>query len=257
VSETVDLAEAVPSGPREALGWFFGVPLRVQTYANLLYLALAFPLGVCYFGVFAVGLALGGPLVVLLVGVPILLGLVYLLRELAAFERALADALLTVEVPAREGTPPSDPAANLRHVLTDLRTWTGLVYLASKFGLGVLVFVALTSLSLFSLVFTLVPLNYRNADIGIFPPGGEVSYTPTVVFELQTWEVGLTVPLRLSTWQVDTAGEALAVSAFGLVLAFASLHVVNLLAWLLGWYARILLGRSDRSALRRGFEGGE
>lgn len=254
MTETMDLSESVPTSPRAVLRWFFGVPLRVQTYASFLYLALALPLGVVYFVVLVVGLTVGGPLVVLLVGVVVLLGLVYLVRELAAFERALADRLSPVDVPAAERIPPSDPSGNLRHVLTDMRTWTGFVYVASKFGLGLATFVVLVSMSAFSLVFTLVPLNYQNVDIGIFPPGGQVSYSPTIVFELQTWEVALTVPLQFSTWYVDSLPDALAVSAFGLFLAFASLHVVNLLAWLLGWYTRVLLGGTDRSALRRALQ---
>jgi hypothetical protein len=255
MTETMALSESVPTSPRAAVRWFFGVPLRLQTYASFLYVALAFPLGVGYFVVLVTGLALGGPLALLLVGLAVLLGLVYLVREFAAFERALADRLSPVDVPVGAGTAPSDPRGNVRYVLTDMRTWTGVVYVASKFGLGLATFVALVSMSAFSLVFTLVPLNYRNVDIGVFPPGGQVSYSPTVVFELQTWEVALTIPLQFSTWYVDSLGEALAVSAFGLFLAFASLHVVNLLAWLLGWYTRVLLGGADRSALRRALEG--
>lgn len=253
MSEAIDFGW-VPTGPREAFLWFFGVPLRPQTYANLLYLALMFPLGVVYLSVFTVGLTTGGLLAVVLVGFVVLVGLMYLVRELAAFERALADRLLAVDVPARETPPPSGAKANFRHVLTDMRTWTGVVHVASKFGLGVAVSVALMSLSLFSLVFTLVPLNYRNANIGIFPPGGEVSFAPTVTFELGTWEMGLTVPIRFTTWTVDSLSDALVLSSSGIFLAFASLHVVNLMAWLLGWYTRILLGGSDRSALRRAFE---
>jgi len=251
MSETVELTESLPASPRALLRWFFGVPLRVQTYANLLYLALMLPLGACYVAVLAVGLGVGGPLLVVLVGVVVLVGLVYALREVAAFERALADRLLTVDIPARERDPPADPAGNVVHVLTDMRTWTGIVYVASKFGLGVAVFTALTMLSAFSLVFALVPLSYQNLTVGIFPPGGEVTYSPTIAFELQTWEVALTVPIRVTTWTVNSLGEALALSAVGVFLAFVSLHLANLLAWALGWYARILLGGGDRSTLRR------
>jgi len=254
VTETVDAVASLPTSPRAALRWFFGVPLRVQTYANLLYLALTLPLGAWYVAVLGVGLSVGGSLLPVLVGVVVLLGLVYVLRELAAFERALADALLTVDVPARETAPPADAVDNVVHVLVDLRTWTGVVYVASKFGLGVAVFFATTTLSLVSLVFTLVPLNYQNVTVGVFPPGGSVSYSPTVAFELQTWEVALTVPIRLTTWTVDSFGEALVLSAFGILVAFVSLHLANLLAWALGWYARILLGGSDGTALRRALE---
>jgi hypothetical protein len=254
MSGAVEGTEVLPTSPRAALRWFFGAPLRLQTYANLLYLALTLPLGGAYFAVLAVGLGVGGPLLVALVGVFVLLGLVYALREIAAFERALADRLLTVEVPAGGSEPPADPVDNVVHVLADLRTWTGVVFVASKLGLGVAVFVAMTTLSAFTLVFTLRPFSYQNATVGVFPPGGAVTYTPTIVFELQTWEVALTVPVRIATWTVDSFGEALALSAVGLLFAFASLHVANLLAWALGWYARILLGGADRSTLRRALE---
>lgn len=254
MTEIVDATASLPSSPRALLWWFFGVPLRRQTYANLLYLGSTLPLGVGYLAVLTAGLAVGGPLLVVLVGAPLLLALVYLLRELVAFERALADRLLAVDVPARERDPPADVTDDLAHVLTDMRTWTGVVYVASKFGLGVAVFTGLTLLSAFSLAFTVVPLNYQNLTVGVFPPGGEVSYSPTIAFELQTWEVALTVPIRVTTWTVDSFGEALALSAVGVFLAFVSLHLANLLARALGWYARILLGGSDRSTLRRVLE---
>jgi hypothetical protein len=252
MTETVDVG-SLPTSPRALCWWFFGVPLRRQTYANLLYLGSTLPLGVCHLAVLTAGLAVGGPLLVVLIGLPVLLALVYLLRELAAFERALADRLLAVEVPARQSEPPDELADNVVHVLTDIRTWTGVVYVSSKFGLGVAVFTGLTLLSAFALVFTVVPLNYQNLTVGVFPPGGEVTYSPTVAFELQTWEVALTVPVRVRTWTVDSFGEALALSAVGVFLAFVSLHLANLLARALGWYARMLLGGSDRSALQRLF----
>lgn len=247
----METLRAAPRTPGSLLRWFFGVPVRVQTYANLLYLSLAFPLGVAYFTVLVAGFVTGGALLVVLVGVVLLAAMLYLTRELAAFERWLADFLTPVDVLARTETPPDDAVEHLKHAATDLRTWTGPVYLLSKFVVGIGVLVAMSAMSLFTLAFVLVPLNYRNVRVGIFPPGGEQSLSPSLAFELQTWEVGLTVPFRLTTWYVETLPEALAVSAFGVLLAFVSLHVCNGLAWLLGWYARVLVGDSDRSELRR------
>lgn len=240
--------------PRAFVRWFFGVPVRPQTYVNLLYLSVAFPLGVTYFTVVITGFVTGGALVAVLVGIPILLGMLYLSRELGAFERWLADTLLTVHVPVGSDPTPTDPVENVRHVLTDVRTWVAPVYLLSKFAVGIAVLVALSFMSLFALAFVLVPLNYRNVRVGVFPPGGEMTLSPSVVFELQTWEVGLTVPFRLTTWYVETLPEALAVSAFGVVLSFACLHICNGIAWLLGRYARLVFGGADRSELRRALE---
>jgi hypothetical protein len=239
-----------PTTPLAFLRWFLAAPVRRQTWANLLYLVAAFPLGIAYFTIIVTGFATSGALVIVLVGIPLLVGMVYLVRELAAGERWLADRLLTVDVPASADPLPTDPQANLKQSLLDLRTWTGLAYLISKVAIGIGVFVALVSMAAFSLAFVIVPFNYQNVRVGIYPPGGDVSLTPSYVFELQTWQVGLTVPFRLTTWYVNSLPEALAVSAYGLVLAMVSFHVCNVLAWLLGWYARLLLAETDRSAIR-------
>lgn len=245
----------VPTSPRAFARWFVGVPVRIQTWATLAYLWLTFPLGIAYFVVLVTGFVVGGALVVLLVGVAILVGMVYLVRELAAAERWLADRLLAVDVPTRDEQAPTDPVENLKHVVLDLRTWTGVAFLFSKFAIGIATFVALVTMAAFSLAFVVVPLNYRNVRVGVEPPGGELSLEPSVVFELQTWQVGLTVPFRLTTWYVNSLPEALLVSLFGVALALASLHVANLIGWLQGRYARILLGGSDRSLVRQLLDG--
>lgn len=249
-----DLRRAAPGSAGEFLRWFFGVPVRLQTYANLLYLSLTFPLGVTYFTVVVTGYVTGGALVVVLVGLPVLVLMVYLVRELAAFERWLADALLVVDVPLTATPAPTDPVENVKHVLTDWRSWVAPVYLLSRFVVGIGVLVALSVVSTIALALVLVPLYYRNVQVSLFPPGGRLTVSPSIVFELQTWEVGLTFPFTVTTWYVETLPEALAVSAFGLLLTLVFLHVCNGLAWLLGVYARAVLGGSDRSFLRRALE---
>lgn len=242
---------AVPTTPGAFLRWFLGVPVRRRTWANVAYLALAFPLGIAYFVVLVTGFVTGSALVVVLVGLPLVVAMVYVVRELTAFERWLADRLLAVDVPVGADPVPTDPRENLAHAVSDLRTWTGLAYLISKFAVGIGTFVALVTMAAFSLAFAVVPFNYRDVRVGLYPPGGEVSLSPSVAFELQTWQVGLTVPFRLTTWYVDSLPEALVVSALGVLLGFAFLHVCNGLAWLLGWYARALVGDADPSAVRR------
>ena len=52
---------------------FFGVAVRGQSYRNLVYLALSFPLGVAYFTFLVTGLSAGTALIIFWVGIPILL----------------------------------------------------------------------------------------------------------------------------------------------------------------------------------------
>lgn len=65
--------------PRRGTAWrgFFMAPFRRQTWANILYLALSFPLGVAYFTVLVTVIATGGGMAVTLVGIPLLVGAMY------------------------------------------------------------------------------------------------------------------------------------------------------------------------------------
>ncbi|MFB6139453.1 MAG: sensor domain-containing protein [Halosimplex sp.] len=243
----------VPRGPRALLRWFVGVPLRRRTYANLLYLSALFPLGLAYFVVLSVGYALGLGLAVVLVGIPLTVAMVYLTRELTAFERFVADRALAVDVPAGDpDSPPlSEPVAHVKYVLTGLSTWKGLVFLASKVLLGTAAFSLLISLGAISLSLLLVPLYYENVRFGIHPATGDLAVHPSIEFALQTWQIGLSIPFRLTTWYVTTLPGALVVSAVGVVAVLVSLHVCNLAGRVAGWYASLLLGGADPSIVRR------
>ncbi|QLH82898.1 sensor domain-containing protein [Halosimplex pelagicum] len=241
-----------PDGPGALLRRFLGVPLRLQTYANLLYLSALFPLGITYSVVLPLGFGLGIGLSVILVGLPLFVATLLGVRELTALERYAADRLLVGDVPAGGDAPPlSEPVAHLKHALTSLSTWKGVAFLLSKVLVGTAAFTLLIVLGTLSLSLLLVPLYYRSVNVGVRPVSGEMNVAPSVEFALQTWEIGLTIPFRLTTWYVTTLPEALAVSAFGLVATLVSLHVCNFAARAAGWYASLLVGGTDRSALRR------
>ena len=60
---------------QSSLAKFFGVALRSQTYLNLVYLLLAFPLGVFYFTLLVTGISLGFGLLIVWIGGFILAGM--------------------------------------------------------------------------------------------------------------------------------------------------------------------------------------
>ncbi|WP_323170995.1 sensor domain-containing protein [Natrialba sp. PRR66] len=68
-----------------------------QTYRNLCYLLLAIPIGIVYQFGLTLGF-LGAIFAVVLVGIPILLCTIVGARYLAAFERRLANRLLTTDI---------------------------------------------------------------------------------------------------------------------------------------------------------------
>src|SRR6185295_8476246 len=120
------------------LGRFLCAPFELRSYANLLYLALAFPLGLAYFVFLVVGLSVGLGTVIIWVGVPILAAVLAGSFAFSMFERELAIRLLGAEVPPM--TPatggPQSVSQRIKAFLKNPVTWKGLGYLAVKFPLG-------------------------------------------------------------------------------------------------------------------------
>jgi len=129
-------------------GDIFGVPLRRQTYLNIAYLLLQFPLGLAYFVVLIVGLVLGAALVPILVGFPLLFVVLLAAAALGKRERALAHRLLGITIPDPI-RPETEGRSYLRRLTIQLRdqvTWTILLYLLLKLPLGITSFAVTLSL---------------------------------------------------------------------------------------------------------------
>jgi hypothetical protein len=210
-------------GPAAALRGFFGVPLRRQTYRNLAYLALAFPLGLAYFVGVTAGLSTGLGLAVTLVGVPLLVLTVAAVVAVAGFEARLATWLLGVEVTPPEALDHLDDAdlgsvdglvEATKRLLAAPTTWTGLLLVLLKFVFGIAAFVALVGAGAVAGTLLTMPLFYDASG---------VTYT-------------------LGPYVVDTLGEALAGGALGVPVTLVSLHVLNGLARFGGFTTATLLG---------------
>lgn len=214
-------------------------PLRGQTYRNLCYLVVMFPLGTSYFILLTVGFSLGLPLVVVLVGVPILVSLLVLAVGLAGFERRLVRVLLGNEIPTADATD-GGFWTRLKRLVIDYQTWKAIAYLLSEFVYGSVAFGLLGSVAATAGSFLLAPLYYTDAPVVAYgPPPGE--FTLDFLFGWDTLLVGLTTTFRLGSWQVETLPGALLVALSGLVLLFVLLQLGNALAWVWGRYARVML----------------
>src|SRR6201994_3219878 len=126
-----------------ALRHFAGAPFRLRTYANLLYLLLAFPLGLAYFLFLIVGLAVGFGLPLIWIGLPILALVFAGIWAFSTFERQAAILLLAADVPPMtpEKLPPPSPAARTvwqraGEFFSNPVTWKGMGFLLLKFPLG-------------------------------------------------------------------------------------------------------------------------
>jgi signal transduction histidine kinase len=192
---------------------FAGVVTGPQTWLNLLYLLLAFPLGLAYFIVLVVGVSTGAALAVLVIGLAILLATLAAWRGMATIERGLARAVLGVPIK----TPPELPAAPLQRItgwLRDPMTWKGLVFVALKFPLGVASFAIVCGAGFFSLVLLFAPVI--------------VLFTTVTFFG----------------WIVESPLQALPLTVIGVPAVLLSLHLFNGMAWLWGIFARVMLGPS-------------
>lgn len=228
-------------------------PFRPQTYLNLLYLLLAFPLGTLYFVFLVTGFSLGFGLLVIAVGVPILLLVLAASHVFAAFERATTRHLLAVEIdspdyPFLDGEGGVDGA---RLLVFGIETYAAICYLFLKFVIGIVSFVLLTTMLTTSVVLLLTPLYYDqpNVQVGLINGGEPIHLTPSLALPWNELLVGVEFAVTITEWEATTLPEALAVSAVGVVALTASLALLNAFAWLNGQFSRLFLGTAGRGAL--------
>ncbi|NHN41491.1 histidine kinase [Halorubellus sp. JP-L1] len=227
---------------REYAGAFLAVPVRQQTYLNLLYLSLSLPLGFAYLLFVALGVGLGVGLAVVLVGVPLLLGVLVVALGLGSLERALAAFLLDLDVEARAFDADASITERAVALATDVGTWKTVVYLPTKFALGLATLVVGTGVIATGVSMLLVPLYYHEPGLYVGVVSDRpVELHPTLYVAWDTLLVGFEAVWTLGAWRVSTLAEAVVVAALGALLLLAGLHITNALARVSKWYTAFML----------------
>jgi hypothetical protein len=116
------------------------VVARPHSYRNIGYLLLGLPLGTVWFTVLVGGLSVGGSLlVVALLGIPMLLGMWYVVRAFANVERAVANVLLDRDIAfAPMGSAHrGNPWVRLRSMTRERDRRRELGYLMLRFPVGI------------------------------------------------------------------------------------------------------------------------
>src|SRR3954451_3362189 len=186
-----------------------------QSYRNVLYLALALPLGAAYVAVIAAGLAAGVGLAVIVIGLALLLATLFAVRAMAAVERLLSRALLRIGIhPPIEGGIGLSWRQRVQLWLRDPVTWKSLVYLLGKLPMGIVAAGPIGLIGFFSVVLTFGPII--------------VAFVPVIFFG----------------WEISNPLIALLGVPLGIALFVSGLHLLNGLAWIYGICARIMLGPS-------------
>ena len=192
---------------------------------------LMFPLGICYFVFLVVSLTLGVAMIWIIVGPVILLACLFITRwlgDLEAVSTGYVNGVAIRRPPSRlEGVSKLRSQVQVR--LVDPTTWTGLVYLAVQWPIGVVAFAILVGAGATSVVFMLAPgmISLTGQPLEVVWPFAFVSGDGTATFDTPVEAIPL-VPLGVLGFVFTTH----------LVLVFSSLHC---------WWARLMLGsRSTR-----------
>lgn len=217
--------------------WFLGAPFRPQTYLNLVYLLLAFPLGLVYFVLATVGVSLSLGLAILLVGVLIAAGCVLVGLALVSVERRLTNRLLGTTIEGRTALSGDRWWDRALSLALDRRTWTALLALPVKFALGLASFVTVFMGLSTAAGMVLVPLYYDKPGVYV---GVVTERAPeihqTIYLGWNYLLVGFEWAVTLGYWEIDSLGGALVVAVVGAAIGLLTLHLCNGLAWLWAHY---------------------
>lgn len=229
-----------PNAPTDTLRGvgrrFLGAPLRSRTYKHLLYLLVAFPLGIAYFVGLLTGTAVGIGLLLTWVGLPILIVTLagataaagveaHLARRLVGVEAAAPTVLREVDVGKDLALPGDGFFEAVRRLVANPSTWTAVVLVGFKFVFGLVGFVAVTVVGSISAAMLAAPFVYER------PAGTAAAGSAAGVY-------------RIGSWVVGSLPEALAVAGAGAVVLLVGVNVLDTLA--------VFQARSTAAILRFG-----
>jgi len=125
---------------------FFGVVADPQAWGALFYLLLALATGVAYFTIVVTGISVTLGTLVLIIGVPMALLTLAIVRAVSFAEGRIVEGLLGVRMPRRPRMAPvpggagSSVLQRIKGWLTDYRTWTTMLYMVLQLPLGIIYF---------------------------------------------------------------------------------------------------------------------
>lgn len=162
--ETVNRAMRTPQPAqhRSLAGRFFGVYSDVRAWSALFYMLLAGATGVFYFVWTVTGLAMSAGMILLIIGIPFFLLFLGSIRLFSLLEGRIVETFLGVRMPRRPIYPSRGQGlfAAIGEMVTDVRTWSTLLYMLLMLPLGLAYFLFATLALSLSLSFLFGPLAY-------------------------------------------------------------------------------------------------
>ncbi len=198
-----------------AIDRIFGPVIQAQTWINMLYLLISFPLGLAYFVVLVTMLSAGIGMAVIVVGFFILWFGVMAADVLSELDRTVTNTMLGAGIPPRAPAPPVRGPLH-EHMLAAVKrpgTLKRVVYLFLRFPLGLAGFILVMVLIPLSIGFLTAPLTYPF------------------------------MPIQIGSSTVETFDEAIYLCCFGAVFTLVSVHVINSWTAMCRRFAQAMLAR--------------
>ena len=182
-----------------AIDRIFGPVIQAQTWINMLYLLISFPLGVAYFVVLVTMLSAGVGMAVIVVGFFILWFGLMAADVLSELDRTVINTMLGAGIPPRAQAPPVSGSLHEHMLATAKRPGTirRVIYLFLRFPLGLAGFILVMVLIPLSVVFLTAPLTYPF------------------------------IPIQIGNSTVETFDQAIYLCCFGAVFTLVSVHLIN------------------------------
>lgn len=212
-----------PAPPRStASGRFFGVATDPKAWTALFYMLLSLATGIVYFTAVVTGASLSGGLALTIIGIPVVILFIGLVRVLSLVEGRIVEVLLGERMPRRplyqgRGQPLLE---RIGAMFTDPRTWSTMLYQLLMLPLGVLYFTVAAVLGSLSVGFAVGGFWALLSTLGL-PVSGHLEVMDGVY--------------------VDGPGGAAVLMLLGTLLFFVTLHLARGVGRLHGALAKQLL----------------
>ncbi|HEY5802576.1 MAG TPA: sensor domain-containing protein [Lysobacter sp.] len=213
------LRPPAPPPRKSLLGQFFGVIAEPRTYGALFYMLLSLATGIFYFTWVVTGISLSAGLGVLIIGIPFVILYFGSVKMLSLVEGRIVETMLGERMPRRPlyGTRGQPLLERIKDLFIDPRTWATQLYFLMMLPLGILYFTV-------TVVGLTVALSFIAAPIAMLLGFGSHLFLDDVMV------FGMTEP-----W----AWPLLIVA--GVILLFATMHLVRLFGQLHGLLAKHML----------------
>ena len=211
-----------PPRPRTGVaGRFFGIATDPRAWTGLFYMLLAMATGIVYFTVVVAGLSISGGLALMIIGVPVVIAFVGLVRLLSLVEGRVVEVLLGERMPRRplyvgRGQP---WLSRIGAMFTDPRTWSTMLYMLLMLPLGIAYFTTAVVGMTVSLGLVAGGIGSMLQNMGLDLFGARIEGDIIVA---APWEVPLVI-------------------AAGVLLFFTTLHLARLVGRVHGGLAKHLL----------------